>query len=102
MKTLKILKVFLGLKWREFKEWFIDNDIMGNIICFMIMCFIIIIVFLGSKGYFWAKIIVYILIGLCAIMIVISSVCVIHDFFKWLINLCRDNWKKAKKIVEGE
>ncbi len=47
MKTLKILKVFLGLKWGEFKEWFKTKGFEKVILVLVVIVFIAIWVTIG-------------------------------------------------------
>jgi hypothetical protein len=104
MKTLSILKVFFKLKKDEFLEWinWVNLYLLILTLCIIYtftVCLPVTIISYNGNFYNWAFISLASMIVLFFIGFLIYG---LYYFFKWLINLCKDNWEKATKIVEGK
>lgn len=96
MRIFKILRVFLGLKVKEFIHWYGWKEVLFLfliMICGLVLLLGIIFLTMMFEN---IMLIASFIIGLGVILIILFL------FFKWLIELCKDNWQKAKKIVNDK
>jgi hypothetical protein len=101
---MKVLKVFLSLKWYEFSEWFKEYWIgIAIAMWFVGWCIVG-----GVSNVWWFTdprtpeniargFGCGLLLGVCAV-----GVWGLVSFIKWIIKMIKENWKKAKAIIAFE